>query len=84
MQSDRVNDKEQFVDALLLIKGQILGDDNEEKTETYNAMKQNRVLELSSDSDASFLTRQFDESSIEVLRKSIVSDGEIRRRLRTD
>lgn len=74
LQSDRVNDKEQFVDALLLIKGQILGDNNDEKTETYNAMKQNRVLELSSDSDASFLTRQFDESSIEVLRKSIVSD----------
>lgn len=74
LQSDRVNDKEQFVDALLLIKGQVLGDDNNEKSETYNAIKENRVLELTQDGDASFLTRQFDEASIEVLRKSIVSD----------
>ena len=32
------------------------------------------MLELTQDGDASFLTRQFDEASIEVLRKSIVSD----------
>lgn len=75
LQSDRINDKEQFVDALLLLKGTTLGDDNEEKNETYKAIKEMRVLEIPGEgADAAYLTRQFDESSIEVLRQSIVAD----------
>lgn len=75
LQSDRVNDKEQFVDAFLLIKGVTLGEDDTEKKETYAGLKENRVLELPADgADASYLVRQFDESSVEVLRQSIVSD----------
>jgi SPP1 family phage portal protein len=74
LQSDRVNDKEQFVDALLVIKGQILGDTNAEKSEALEALKQTKVMELTNDADAAYLTRQFDESSVEVLKNSIVSD----------
>ena len=36
LQSDRVNDKEQFVKAILLISGQILGDTEEEEREKDN------------------------------------------------
>lgn len=75
LQSDRVNDKEQFVDAMLVIKGTTLGDDDEEKLTTYNDLKKQKVLELPAEgADAQFLTRQLDESSVEILRKSIVSD----------
>lgn len=74
LQSDRVNDKEQFVEALLVIKGQILGDTNDEASEALQAIKDNKVMMLDNESDAAFLTRQFDESSVEVLKNSVVSD----------
>lgn len=74
LQSDRVNDKEQFVDALLVIKGQVLGDTDEESAETYDAIKRSGVMTLDPDGDASFLTRQLDESSVEVLSRSISQD----------
>ena len=74
LMSDRVNDKEQFVNALLLIKGSVLGDDNAEKTETYKAIKENGVLELPEGAEAAYLTRQFDESSVEILRNALKKD----------
>lgn len=74
LQSDRINDKEQFVDAILLIKGQVLGDSSEEEKEAYESIRKNKVMMLDMDGDASFLTRQFDESSLDVLRQAVVSD----------
>ena len=74
LQSDRVNDKEQFVKALLVITGQVLGDSNEESAETYDAIKRMGVMTLDQGSTASFLTRQLDESSVEILSKSISHD----------
>lgn len=74
LQSDRVNDKEQFVEAILLIKGATLGDSSAEKTENYKALRENGLLELDADSSAEWLTRQFDENSVEVLRKSLEQD----------
>lgn len=75
IQSDRVNDKEQFVNALLVLKGVTLGDTNEEMKETYAALKAEGVMQLPAEgADAAYLTRQFDEGSIETLRKSIEED----------
>lgn len=75
LQSDRINDKEQFVNALLVLKGVTLGDDNEEAKETLNALKQEGVMQLPAEgADAAYLTRQFEENSIETLRMSIVND----------
>lgn len=74
LQSDRVNDKEQFVKALLVITGQVLGDTDEESSETYDAIKKHGVMTLDQGSTASFLTRQLDESSVEILSKSISHD----------
>ena len=75
LQSDRINDKEQFVNALLVLKGVALGDSNEEKKETLNALKDEGVMELPAEgADAAYLTRQFDENSIETLRMSVVND----------
>lgn len=74
LQSDRINDKEQFVDSILLIKGQILGDTPAEENETYKAIKEYGVMTIDDSGDAKWLTRQFDESSVDILRKSIEDD----------
>lgn len=74
LQSDRVNDKEQFVDSILVIKGQILGDTPEEETSTYNSIKEYGVMTIDDTGDAKWLTRQFDEHSVDILRKSLEND----------
>ena len=74
LQSDRINDKEQFVDAILLIKGQILGDDSAEESETYKAIKEYGIMTIDDGGDAKWLTRQFDEASVDILRKAIEND----------
>ena len=74
LQSDRINDKEQFVDSLLVIKGQILGDTEEEEASTFNAIKKYGVMTMDDTGDAKWLTRQFDESSVDILRRSLESD----------
>lgn len=74
LQSDRVNDKEQFVKAILLISGQILGDTEEEEREKWASLRKNGLLMLESGSKAEWLTRQFDEASVELLRKSLEND----------
>ena len=74
LMSDRLNDKEQFVEALLVLKGQTLGDDSQERAETYEAVRENGVIEIDPEGDISYLTRQMDENGSETLRKSIVED----------
>lgn len=74
LQSDRLNDKEQFVDSILVIKGQILGDTPEEETNTYNSIKEYGVMTIDDTGDAKWLTRQFDESSVDILRRSLEND----------
>lgn len=74
LQSDRVNDKEQFVNAILLIKGQVLGDSSAEEYETYKAIKEYGVMTIDDTGDAKWLTRQFDEASVDILRKAIEND----------
>lgn len=74
LQSDRLNDKEQFLDALMVLKGQTFGDTNEERADMYDAVMDNKYIELDEDGEISYLTRQLDENGSEILRKSIVED----------
>lgn len=74
LQSDRVNDKEQFVSAILLIKGQMLGVSKEEESEVYQSLRKFGLLNLDVDSSAEWLTRQFDESSVELLKRALEQD----------
>lgn len=74
LQSDRINDKEQFVDALLVLYGTLAGDNTEEKLETARALKELGMLEMPSDSKAEFIAKTFNETDIEILKKSIVDD----------
>lgn len=74
LQSDRVNDKEQLVDALLAVIGVSFGDNEEEMTETAKLLKRMKVLELPDNGDAKWLVKQLNEAEVEVLKKSLKDD----------
>ena len=72
--SNRLNDKDQFIDALLVLYGAVLGDNSEEKIKNYKSIKETGTIEFPAEAKAEYLTRQFDEASVEILRKSFKKD----------
>jgi len=84
LMSDRITDKEQFVDAILAIYGTLLADDDEydedgkkisdASEEARKQLKRKKVLELPDGTKAEYLTRTFDESGVEILKKAIEQD----------
>lgn len=72
--SDRVTDKEQFIDAILVIYGSLLGDDPDKSDEALAEVKKKKLLELDDDARAEYLTRTLDESGMEVLRNALKED----------
>lgn len=74
LQSDRLNDKEQLVDAILAVINASFGDSENELTETERFLKEHKILELPRDADAKWLTKQLNETEIEVLKKSLKDD----------
>lgn len=81
LMSDRITDKEQFIDAILALYGALLSDEDEEAEGDgkggETAMKHLRgekLLELPADSKAEYLTRTFDEAGVEILKKAIEQD----------
>ena len=73
-QSNRVDDVENFVNSVLVLTGQVLGDTDKEKSEQYSSIKKNGVMELTEDGKAEFLTRQIDQQGNELLRQSLADD----------
>lgn len=73
-QSSRLDDVENFINSVLVLKGQVMGLTQEQKRSNYSAVKDNGVLELTPDSDAEFLTRQIDQQGNEVFRQSLADD----------
>lgn len=74
LQSDRINDKEQFVQALLIIVNASLGDTEEERSETAKWIRQEGMLELDSDGNAFYLNKQLNEQDVEILSTKILKD----------
>lgn len=74
LQSDRINDKEQLVDALLKVVGVTLGDDENEMSKTARMLKKHKILELPEGADAGWLIKQLNETEVEVLKDAIKSD----------
>ena len=72
--SDRVQDKESFIDAILVIYGSLLGGDSESSDEALKEVKKKKLLELDDDARAEYLTRTLDESGMEVLRTALKED----------
>lgn len=74
LMSDRVNDKEQFVESLLIIYGNRMGDDEDEVSEAMKILKKHGLLELPADGKAEYISRTLDENGMETLRKAIKED----------
>lgn len=74
LQSDRINDKEQVVDALLAVIGASLGDNEEEKIKTGKLLKELKIIELDEGGDAKWLVKNLNETEIEVLKNSLKDD----------
>ncbi len=72
--TDRVQDKDRFAGAYLISKGFWLGDDDEEVSESITKLKDQRVIGLPKDADLSYLTKSFDESSVQVLVDDLTSE----------
>lgn len=65
--SDRVKDKNTFANAYLVTKGMNFGDTQEEVEESMGMIRDMHYIAIHKDSDISFLTKQFDESSVQIL-----------------
>ncbi|MBQ9701049.1 MAG: phage portal protein [Lachnospiraceae bacterium] len=74
LMSDRINDVEQFIDAILILYGASLGDDEAETAAAAKELRENKLLELPEDAKAEYLLRSLDENGVEVLREAIKED----------
>lgn len=71
LQSDRLNDKEAFVDAILFIRGFTL------KAGDGARLASEKILQTDAtptEADASYLIKQMDENSVAILRDSLLED----------
>ena len=76
LESDRVNDKQQFTDAVLLLTGCTLeNDDPTDARSPAQRLLEEKTLSLpDTDAKAEWLCKQSDESGAETLRKALRSD----------
>ena len=81
LMSDRITDKEQFIDSILAIYGTLLSDDEVDDAgkskgarEAMETLKREKLLEMPDSSKAEYLIRTFDESGVEILKKAIEQD----------
>lgn len=74
LQSDRLNDKEALADALLAVENVSLGDDEEERSETAEFIKKERILELPENGKAYWLVKSLNEAQVEILKKALKDD----------
>lgn len=77
LQSDRLNDKIQFVDAILFLTGGVAGiepTDPDDRRPLPQRIKEDRMILLPEGSDAKWLYKQLSEADVEVLRNAIISD----------
>lgn len=74
LQSDRMNDKQQFVDALLVLYGCTLDVDERGRTPGQQ-LREDRALSLpDSDARAEWLCKQLDEADTEILKNALKAD----------
>lgn len=72
--ANRVNDKEQAINSILVLYGASLADSAEEAREAMQILSEEGLLELPPDAKAEFLNNVLDENAIEVLRKALKQD----------
>ena len=74
LQSDRVNDKQQFTDALMVIYGATVEEDEAGRS-VQQRLRETRTLEMpAADARVEYLTKQLSESDTEILKDSLKAD----------
>ncbi len=78
LQSDRVNDKSQFVEALLVLTGATMDAERDEEGNVTRTpaeqIREDGILDLPEGATAQYLSRVLSESDVEVLRAAIAED----------
>lgn len=74
LMGNRVNDKEQAVESILVLYGAQLADDLEDAREAMSILAEEGLLELPTDAKADFLKNALDENATEILRKALKED----------
>ena len=74
LMGNRVNDKEQAVESILVLYGAQLGDTPEETHKAMAILNEEGLLELPMDAKADFLKNTLDENATEILRKALKED----------
>lgn len=82
LMSDRITDKEQFIDSILAIYGTLLSDEDAEEPgdgkgseAAMKRLKKEKLLEMPGDgAKAEYITRTFDEAGVEILKKAVEQD----------
>lgn len=74
LMGNRVNDKEQAIESILILYGVQLGDTPEETHRAMTLLNEEGLLELPMDAKAEFLKNLLDEGATEILRKAIKED----------
>lgn len=75
LQSNRVNDKQQFTDALMVIYGATVEEDERAGRSLQQRLRETRTLEMpASDARVEYLTKTLSESDTEVLKESLKKD----------
>ena len=74
LMGNRVNDKEQAVESILVLYGAQLADSLEDARKAMRILVEEGLLELPIDSKADFLKNALDENATEILRKALKED----------
>ena len=74
LMGNRVNDKEQAVESILVLYGARLADNLEDAREAMSILAEEGLLELPTDAKADFLKNALDENATEILRKALKED----------
>ena len=76
VQSDRVNDKQQFTDAILITRGisEIAANPGDERTAAQRINDEKLLMFPDKEADASFLTKQLSQGDTEILKDALKAD----------
>lgn len=72
--ANRINDKEQFIDSILVLYGARLGDDEEKSIKAMESLAEHKLLELHPEARAEYLSKTLNENEVETLRNAVKQD----------
>lgn len=72
--SDRIQSVDEFIDAILVLKGARFGDSEDESDDAVGQAQRKKYVELPEGSDLSYLTRTLDQGDMSTLRKEYKED----------